>query len=179
MGRHQAISRKGQSLWGKLAPDRSNYWLPLWLHLADTGEIAKLLWDHWLPEYTKMDIAAGLEIGSGQPQDMKVAYARKVAIFMAAIHDIGKASPVFVSKASKVGFGDIIDEITSRGLPVSAINPAQARDFPHGLVGECILEQQGWTAVLQSLLVVIMASRRIVRRQSAMRKYSHPLQVLV
>jgi CRISPR-associated endonuclease/helicase Cas3 len=143
MGRHQAISRKGQSLWGKLAPDRSNYWLPLWLHLADTGEIAKLLWDHWLPEYTKMDIAAGLEIGSGQPQDMKVAYARKVAIFMAAIHDIGKASPVFVSKASKVGFGDIIDEITSRGLPVSAINPAQARDFPHGLVGECILEQQG------------------------------------
>ena len=103
MGRHQAISRKGQSLWGKLAPDRSNYWLPLWLHLADTGEIAKLLWNHWLPEHTKMDIALGPESDVGQSLSTKLDYAQKVAAFLAAVHDIGKASPVFVSKAAKVG----------------------------------------------------------------------------
>ena len=143
MEKHRILSREAQSLWGKLASDGSHYWLPLWLHLSDTGEIAKLLWDRWLPEHTKMDIAAGLGSDAGQSLDMRLDYARKIAAFMAAAHDIGKASPVFVSKAAKVGFSDIVDEITSKGLPVSAMNPVQARDFPHGLVGECILERQG------------------------------------
>ena len=38
------ISRKLGSLCGKLARDGKNDWLPLWIHLADTGEIAKCLW---------------------------------------------------------------------------------------------------------------------------------------
>ncbi len=138
------ISRKLGSLWGKLARDGKNDWLPLWIHLADTGEITKCLWDSWLPRHTKMEIASGIESKQGASLDSQLEYARQIAVFLAAVHDIGKASPVFAKKASDVGFSEIVDAITKAGLPIAGkIDSSEVRRFPHALVGECILEQKG------------------------------------
>ncbi len=143
MKKHNILSRQVQSLWGKLSAAGSNHWLPLWLHLSDTGEIAKLLWAYWLPEHAKVTIAAGISCGVGQKREMQLVYAEKIAVFLAFVHDIGKASPAFFSKASKVGYGDVVDRATSLGLSVSAMDQVLAKQFPHALVGESILERHG------------------------------------
>ena len=35
------------TLWGKKAANGDPRWLPLIVHLADTAEVGKLLWDEW------------------------------------------------------------------------------------------------------------------------------------
>jgi CRISPR-associated endonuclease/helicase Cas3 len=137
------LSSSARILWGKLSHDGFQNWLPLWVHLCDTSEVAKLLWDHWLPEHTKRMIANGISDALVQDDD-RLVYARKIAVFMAAAHDIGKGSPAFQEKAAKVGFSDVVDEITSRGLAISSsTNEVQKRDFTHAIIAQAILELQG------------------------------------
>ena len=137
------LSSRARALWGKLGARGENQWLPLWLHLADTGAVARLLWESWLPTHTREAIASGMSDTLSQPMADRLLYAEKAAIFLAAIHDVGKATPCFAGKASKVGFGEIVDEITSCGLPIVGVNSTLAREFPHALAGERILELQG------------------------------------
>lgn len=137
------LSSPARSLWGKLSLDGTHRWLPLWMHLADTAEIADLLWAHWLPPHTKNVIVHGLNFSESVSTADRETFAEKIVRFLAASHDCGKASPAFVEKARKVGFSDIVDEITSKGLSVEVKNQAMAKRFPHALVGEAILEHQG------------------------------------
>jgi len=79
------------ALWAKKTKE-GLYWLPLLAHLTDTAEIARLLWDEWLPGSTKRIIADSL--GGNEWE------ARKLLVFLSAAHDIGKATPVFQAKRS-------------------------------------------------------------------------------
>ena len=54
------LSLQAKSLWGKLSSDGTHRWLPLWMHLEDTAEIAVMLWRNWLPKHTKKIIAEGI-----------------------------------------------------------------------------------------------------------------------
>lgn len=137
------LSTSARSLWGKLSLDGTHRWLPLWMHLADTAEIADLLWLHWLPPHTRALVMQGIDSPEALTLTGSETLARKIVRFLAAAHDCGKASPAFVIKAQKVGFGDVVEEITSKGLPIDAQNCAQAKRFLHALVGECILECHG------------------------------------
>lgn len=137
------LSLPARALWGKLALDGTHRWLPLWLHLADAAEIADLLWVHWLPPHTKEVVVRGIEFPEFAASAERENLARQVVRFLAAAHDCGKASPAFVIKAQQVGFGDVVDEITSKGLPIEAQNQAVGKRFSHALVGECILERYG------------------------------------
>lgn len=137
------LSLPARALWGKLALDGTHRWLPLWLHLADAAEIADLLWVRWLPPHTKELVVRGIEFPEFAASAERENLARKVVRFLAAAHDCGKASPAFVIKAQQVGFGDVVDEITSKGLPIEAQNRAVGKRFSHALVGECILERYG------------------------------------
>ena len=137
------LSFVAKSLWGKLSLDGTHSWLPLWIHLSDTAEIADLIWLHWLPTHTKKIIAEGLDLSQGLTFQERMTYTRKIVRFLAASHDCGKAEPAFVEKAVKAGFSDIVDDITSKGLPVKIRNYAIARDFPHAMISEYILEQMG------------------------------------
>lgn len=137
------LSSPARSLWGKLSLDGTHRWLPLWMHLADTAEIADLLWAHWLPPHTKNVIVDGFDFSESVSTADCEIFAGKFVRFLAASHDCGKASPAFVEKARKVGFSDIVDEITSKGLSIEVKNQAKAKQFSHALVGEAILEHQG------------------------------------
>ena len=77
------LSMKATSLWAKTGgEERRHLWEPLYIHLADTAETARLLWRRWVPEATKAFIAESLEMA---PED-----AEMIAVWLAGVHDIGK-----------------------------------------------------------------------------------------
>jgi CRISPR-associated endonuclease/helicase Cas3 len=136
------LSVPARALWGKLSHDGSNTWLPLWVHMVDAGEVAGLLWKHWLPPNTKKIIEEGIDFKLNPTNDTS-RHIKSVAVFMAFAHDIGKATPCFQEKATKIGFGDIKDEIISKGLPFPKSYNPQAQRFTHSLLSEKILEMAG------------------------------------
>ena len=55
--------------------------------MVDSAAMASKIWDTWVPQGTKAVIVE--DLGNDE------VLARKLMIFMAGIHDIGKATPVF------------------------------------------------------------------------------------
>lgn len=109
----------------------SSEWLPLLQHLQDTADIMSCLCDEFLsPSFAK---ACGLEENE----------FKKLAIFLAAVHDIGKAIVVFQYK-----IGDKLPERKS-ALEASGINfdvshdKGKAKQTPHAFAGEEILNLLG------------------------------------
>ncbi|SNC73495.1 CRISPR-associated helicase, Cas3 family [Kytococcus aerolatus] len=77
-----------ESLWAK-SPNEAHEFLPLHRHLEDAAEVAGWLWDSWLPAGVAQRVATAV----GLP----VEDLRRVAVFLAGVHDIGKATPAFAS----------------------------------------------------------------------------------
>src|SRR5690606_29016284 len=65
---------------------------PLHQHLDDTGRFAARLWDEWLPNAVK-DRLTGV---AGEN-------ARSLASWLAALHDVGRASPAFAVQSGRLG----------------------------------------------------------------------------
>lgn len=109
----------------------SSEWLPLLQHLQDTADIMSCLCDEFLS--SSFAKACGLEENE----------FRKLAIFLAAVHDIGKAIVVFQYK-----IGDKLPDRKS-ALEASGINfdvsydKEKAKQTPHALAGEEILNLLG------------------------------------
>lgn len=111
-------------------------WLPLASHLRDSAEIAALLWDRWLSPLARRRIAQ--RTGSE-------ASARALAVFLAGVHDVGKATPVFQSKVRVLAA-----RLEPFGLDSGAwVTADDARQLPHGLAGQLILRRyltnRGWS----------------------------------
>ncbi len=85
-----SLSAEARSLWGKTNRKDESEWLPLYVHMADSAAIAERIWQHWLPEGTQHVIARDV----GNDKEL----AKKVSVFLAGVHDIGKATPIFQSK---------------------------------------------------------------------------------
>ena len=123
-----------EALWAKKEEkDGLMYWLPLTVHLEDTGKIMGLLWEHWMSEGQKRTIADDTDIG------------KQIAIFIGAIHDIGKASPAFQLKKGFANSKDLDKELTEKLVRAGFIgidSPdllSSPEKTPHGLAGEVIL----------------------------------------
>lgn len=139
------LSQKAKSLWGKLGSN--NMWLPLYVHMTDSAEVARLLWDTWLPEHTKKLLSDGIcsaetELSFDSDIDKEV-FAKKVLVFLALAHDLGKASPLFQNKAAKVGYNDIIYQLDSLGLPIEFEENSTTKKFTHAIVSAAILKESG------------------------------------
>lgn len=78
----ETLSGTARALWAKLSRQNDD-WLPLYVHMSDSAEMAQLLWLHWLPDGVKR-----LFIKLTPKADA-------LFVFLAAAHDLGKASPVF------------------------------------------------------------------------------------
>lgn len=89
-------------LWGKKGSNGEASWLPLIMHLADTVEIGKRLWDEWLCEGAKRNIAANCTYSGSPDEAEKLRQARALFVFLCASHDLGKATPAFQTKDAKV-----------------------------------------------------------------------------
>lgn len=123
-----------EALWAKKEEkDSVMYWLPLKVHLEDTGRIMGLLWEHWLSEGQKRIVSVDTDIG------------KQIAVFIGSIHDIGKASPAFQLKKGFSNSKDLDIELMNK-LVKSGFIGIDSQDLlaspektPHGLAGEVIL----------------------------------------
>ncbi|WP_181008874.1 CRISPR-associated helicase Cas3' [Streptomyces sp. SM12] len=140
-GAHRSSVESGETPLGRLSPaarsvwakhDRSDdAWLPLWRHMADSGAVAGRLWDEWLPRNLRELIAEALPGGAED--------GRRLAVWMAASHDTGKATPAFACQVDPLA-----TVMRDHGLRMlTAKEYGEDRKLaPHGLAGQLIL--QGW-----------------------------------
>lgn len=126
-------------MWAKSAVDERRApsdWLPLAVHLEDSAAVAALLWDRWVSP--TIHAFVGSRVGGE-------AVGRQLAVLLAGVHDIGKATPVFQSKVAWLA-ADLERFGLALGLTVTADDK---RRLPHGLAGQVILERylaaHGWT----------------------------------
>lgn len=126
------------SVWAKTGRDPLNTtvvtgWLPLHEHLADTAAVAGLLVDRWVSPQVLARIA--------QDVDGDTASVRRLITWLAAVHDVGKASPAFA-----VQHLELADVMRSRGLVASprlADDPERS-SVRHEFVGQ--LAVRTWLA---------------------------------
>lgn len=96
------LTASTRRLWGKSDRQANTSWLPLYVHLSDAGRVAGYLWDDWLPQGTRDVIAKEF----GDPRDPHAQRrARQLLVFLASIHDLGKATPVFQSQPTTFAQG--------------------------------------------------------------------------
>jgi len=90
-------------LWAKKSSANDLLWLPLTAHMSDSVEAMARLWDSWLAKGVALQIQNGIS-SYGKP--ITAEFARKIILFLAAAHDLGKASPVFQSKKIRFDISD-------------------------------------------------------------------------
>ena len=118
-------------IWGKdpqrlLTNDRP---YPLIAHLLDTYMTSQAIWDTWLTERLRRQITEALAPGAPERAKQLVGLA-------AALHDVGKANPIFQLQAAdsrKLGWRPILSKILSDiGLEeVDRIVAARSMDSKH------------------------------------------------
>ncbi|WP_255528219.1 CRISPR-associated helicase Cas3' [Streptacidiphilus sp. P02-A3a] len=106
--------------------------------MADSAAVAGLLWDHWLPGHVRELVARPLPGGE--------ADGRRLVVWLAGVHDIGKATPAFACQVDALA-----DRMRGVGLamPYRREMGADRRVAPHGLAGQLLLqewleERHGW-----------------------------------
>ena len=169
------LSAQARSLWGKTDRDAGEQWLPLYVHMSDSALVAKQIWDEWLPEGTRKIIADEF--------DGDAVLARKTTMFLAGIHDLGKATPVFQSKpityAPNAADGSMAWIPEKAGLTVGHFdNP---NNPTHPLAGEFLLERYlksiGWSKDIARSYASIVGSHHgkppIERKLGELEKSRH------
>lgn len=169
------------SLWGKKAANGDPRWLPLVVHLSDTAEVGKILWDTWLCDGAKRNIAENCFF-SGTPDDEeKLVQARALFVFLCAAHDLGKATPAFQLKSSHITW-DVPDEVTTRraaasdmdaqyqqklsaaGFELPTSKDWAAGNVPHALASHIIAQSLG---ISQNIAAILGAHHGQSANQSA------------
>lgn len=137
------LSQQARSLWAKSDTlsgmpeyEKGKRWLPLFVHMYDSGKVAEGLWSTWIPEGTKQIIA--------RPLDGDEGLAERLTVFLATVHDLGKATPVFQS--TPCGYGSLEEEFSLRYMPEKAGLPFPSRPFvdrqpKHPVAGQGLLER--------------------------------------
>lgn len=118
-----------RSVWAKHDRDTDG-WLPLWRHMEDSAAVAGLLWDRWLPVGVQRLVAEALPQGESD--------ARALAVWLAGVHDIGKATPAFACQVDQLA-----DAMRDQGLEMRSAK-AMGPDrwiAPHGLAGQVLLAE--------------------------------------
>lgn len=142
----QNISIAAQSLWAKKARDGSTQWLPLYVHLSDCAQVARLLWRDWVPEGTKKVIEEGLKPSASALSREELA--EEVLVFLCAAHDVGKAMPAFQSKVSAYPPASLDTLLWDRQALHGLSLPDRSRlqqdtSCPHALASLVILQKAG------------------------------------
>lgn len=116
-------SRMTNAVWAKY-DKMTDGWYPLWAHLEDTAAVARRLYPLWLSD-SQQRLLANI---FGAPER-----AKKVAIWLAGCHDVGKATAAFAMKVEplRARMEDAGFEFPRRPPP-----PAEQRAYPHGRAGQ-------------------------------------------
>ncbi len=136
-----------ESLIAKMRMDGSYTWLPLYVHLEDTYEVAMLLWEHWLSDGVKKRLA---EACGG------MRFAKMILGLVALLHDAGKATPDFVTKILerlRIHDQSLANEIENRiNALLSRRMASLVKHIPHALMSQTVMQDAGLNADLASVL---------------------------
>lgn len=136
-----ALTREAGSLWAKAEKGDSGFWLPLFMHMSDSAATARRLWRRWLPNGTKEIITEGIQVRSAESAEV----AETLAVFLAAAHDVGKATPAFQGRRVKPAgpAAALSGRVAAAGLPLRD-NPAPPHKVRHPLASQMILARNGF-----------------------------------
>lgn len=134
------------NLWAKKNRDKNGkpMWLPLEVHLNDTMEVCGLLYEHWLSPGVKDFLKKSLESDVAD----KTTLLKNLCKFLGAVHDIGKATPIFQTKKSKSGDREL-DEVINNKLKQAGFTDLDAyisnkkEEIYHNVSGQHILTDFG------------------------------------
>lgn len=147
----KTVNWRTKALWAKKDKGKQDeQWLPLVVHMSDAAGIAKLLWNHWLPSGTKRKIARSI-YSSLEGTDNIEDSALSCFVFLAAAHDLGKATPAFQGKLR----GSELDEQLRKQILDSGLNLTDnihSRIARHYWASELILEKHGYPRKLAVIL---------------------------
>lgn len=122
------------ALWAKIGEAR---YLPLKTHLSDTAETMTYLWREYLTPASRHALCKSFENAQEE------SYVEKVLRFIAASHDLGKATPVFQSKLFHIesSAGAIIERrLGQRGIH---LKKEFVNDLKHAEASYVILREAG------------------------------------
>lgn len=105
--------------------------------------VCRRIWGDWVSPTVKRTIANGIKVSDGT--EASLAMAEGLVLFLAAAHDLGKASPAFQSKTI-FSNPDVQEECRQRlsgsGLELN-LNLNQSHSPKHAIISEMILERNG------------------------------------
>jgi CRISPR-associated endonuclease/helicase Cas3 len=143
------LSLAARSLWAKKSSKDGNLlWLPLTIHMEDAVSVAKKLWNRWLSDGIKKVISSGIS---------EADRAEQLLIFLAASHDLGKATPVFQVKPAQPFCRELDDllaeKLIAAGLPMRPrYDFANANKTPHALASQVLLNHAGCDGKVTAIL---------------------------
>lgn len=145
------LSRQARSLWAKSDAGFGEEWLPLFVHMCDCSGVIDRLWRDWMP----IGVKKMLERESGVSEQGLNVLVR----FLGAVHDIGKATPIFQGSTrfrAQSEYGDLSWKAERAGLDIH-MGLCRERRPKHAVAGEVILaahltENCGWSATRANAL---------------------------
>jgi CRISPR-associated endonuclease/helicase Cas3 len=156
------LSPAARSVWAKTGRNELGVVdesMPLWRHLDDTAAVASKLWDEWVPPSVRREIAKSV--------DGDEKRARRLVVWLAGIHDVGKATPAFA-----VQFPDGLHRMAAQGLVsiVSAKDP-ERRTLRHELAGHICLRRwltagYGWRGPEADQIAIVVGGHHGVAPDS-------------
>ena len=129
------------SLWAKKEERESCfYWLPLMIHLEDTMNVSRWLWNNWLSDNQRQFCINSISLPDEET-------AANLAAFLGAVHDIGKATPVFQIQKGYNNSSDLdgmlLEKLEQAGfLGISSLTLADPRSTHHSVTGEYLLTKE-------------------------------------
>lgn len=143
-------------IWAKKREAKGRFfWLPLKQHLEDTANVMEHIWDRWLSDGQRNFISDAITSSSqsplnedGQKQKNNAKTAKNLAIFLATVHDIGKATPAFSTKKGFANSPDLdsilVDKLEDIGFAdIRCFNDKEASKSPHNIAGQYLLHEYG------------------------------------
>lgn len=154
-----------QSLVGKTGHDNEKGWLPLWMHLRDTAGIMKRLVASWVPESV---LTAA---------DMERDAFYTAAVFLAALHDIGKATSYFQSVIT-VSCPEKQEEMQGKGYVIrKGDGTVDKKITAHASMGQWILQNGISGFSLPESFAVVVGAHHGKPWDSVDRIGSHPINL--
>ncbi len=121
--------------------------MPLWRHLDDTAAVAGRLWDEWLPESVRRVVAGSVDGDHDR--------ARRFAVWLAGVHDVGKATPVFAVQARRLAEDMHRAGLESRG-PYAERSSLRHELAGHICVSRWLRDRHGWSKRDAERLAVVV-----------------------
>lgn len=120
------------AVWAK-SNRQTDSWMPLTQHCADTAEVARIYWAAQMAPSSRNVVERGLqEFGTAEVVE---SLAHRLAVFLAAAHDIGKASPAFAAQVPALA-----DRMRQIGFTFPMMSSSEQRSMPHSVVSYLHLE---------------------------------------